>query len=165
MQKLSKQGLQMLTILEGYQPNQYLDAAGLPTIGVGHLLTPSERKTGFISIGGRLVNYRRGLTEQQVQDLLEEDVSEFEDNLNSFLQWNITLAQYQYDALIMWMFNVGITQARKSTLFKKLAEGNLAAIPVELAKWVRAGGRRLAGLVNRRNHEIALFTKKIYIGN
>jgi lysozyme len=163
--KLSEQGLQMLTILEGSRPNLYLDSVGLPTIGVGHLLSTGERVSGFISISGRLVNYRRGLSDQQVIDLLEEDVSEFEDSLNSFLRLhNICLAQHQFDAIIMWMFNVGIGAANKSTLYVRLSQKELSAIPKELAKWVRAGGRRLAGLINRRNYEIDLFTKSIYIG-
>jgi hypothetical protein len=39
-----------------------------PTIGIGHLLTRSERTSGKISIGGRALDYRNGITEQQCWD-------------------------------------------------------------------------------------------------
>jgi hypothetical protein len=46
---------------------------------------------------------------------------------------------------------------RKSTLLKLLNQGNYEGAKDEFQRWVYGGGRRLAGLVKRRNHEAELF--------
>lgn len=44
MRQITKQGLNLIKQFEGFEPEIYLDAAGLPTIGYGHLLRPGEDK-------------------------------------------------------------------------------------------------------------------------
>ena len=56
---------------EGLVTHEYLDSGGAPTIGIGHLLTRSERTSGKVIIGGQVLDYRYGLTEQQCWDLLD----------------------------------------------------------------------------------------------
>lgn len=73
----------------------------------------------------------------------------------------VTLNKNQYGALISWSFNVGCGAAKDSTLIKRLnkRENPKTVIPQELPKWVYAGGKKLQGLVRRRNAEIALSKK------
>lgn len=66
----------------GLETHVYLDPGGAPTIGIGHLLTRSERTSGKIVIGGQAVEYRNGLTEQQCWALLEQDLDMAEGTIN-----------------------------------------------------------------------------------
>lgn len=55
-------------------------------------------------------------------------------------------------------YNIGVTAFGKSTLCRYINEGRpLAEIAAQFRKWVRAGGVVLAGLVRRRDAEVALF--------
>ncbi|MFN9323651.1 MAG: lysozyme [Holosporales bacterium] len=52
-------------------------------------------------------------------------------------------------------FASGITpEQARSTLRRKVNRGDHAAVPAEFRKWVWAGGRRLEGLILRREAEI-----------
>lgn len=59
-------------------------------------------------------------------------------------------------ALIDFTFNLGTPQLRASTLRKRVNAGDWDAVPGELRKWVRGGGRVLRGLVLRREAEVVL---------
>jgi lysozyme len=59
-------------------------------------------------------------------------------------------------ALIDFTFNLGAGQLRASTLRRKVNAGDWQAVPDELRKWVKGGGRVLPGLVRRREAEAAL---------
>jgi lysozyme len=59
-------------------------------------------------------------------------------------------------AIIDFTFNLGTGRLASSTLRRRIAAGRWGDVPVELRKWVRGGGRVLAGLVARRNAEAAL---------
>lgn len=59
-------------------------------------------------------------------------------------------------ALIDFVFNVGAGNLRASTLRRKVNAGDWAAVPAELKKWSRGGGRVLPGLTARREAEAAL---------
>lgn len=57
-------------------------------------------------------------------------------------------------ALIDWTFNLGAGMLRSSTLRKKVNAGDWDAVPSEIRKWNKAGGRVLRGLTIRREAEI-----------
>ena len=59
-------------------------------------------------------------------------------------------------ALIDFTFNLGAGQLKASTLRKRVNAGDWDAVPGELRKWTRGGGRVLRGLVIRREAEAAL---------
>lgn len=59
-------------------------------------------------------------------------------------------------AIIDFTFNLGAGSLRASTLRRRINAGRWADVPKELRKWVKGGGRVLAGLVKRRDAEIAL---------
>ena len=157
--QMSENGLTLLTQWEGFKLTVYKDSAGLPTIGVGHLLTKSELSSGKITINGVPVDYTDGLTEQQVTDLLGQDVEPASAAVNSGVK--VPLDQNQFDALVSFTFNVGVGAFTGSTLLKLLNQKQYDQVPTQLLRWTRAGGKVVQGLVNRRNNEIKLWDGEI----
>ena len=156
---ISENGKKLLAQWEGFDRQVYDDVAGLPTIGVGHLLTRDELSSGKIRIAGQVVRYHDGLTEQQVYDLLDQDLDRFERAVNEAV--TVPLEQHQFDALVSFSFNVGVGAFKDSTLLKRLNAGDYAEVPNQLRRWVRSGGKKVQGLVNRREHEIKLWNGEL----
>jgi len=59
-------------------------------------------------------------------------------------------------AVIDFTFNLGAGNLKTSTLRRKINNGRWGAVPNELRKWVKGGGRVLPGLVLRREAEVLL---------
>lgn len=152
---LSSRSQDLLERLEGREPTVYLDAAGLPTIGAGHCLTRDEITSGKIRIGNVAVHYRYGLTDEQIDALLAQDVAPVEQAVDRLV--DVPLMQCQFDALVVFAFNVGTDALARSTLLRRLNGGDYADVPNQLRRWVWAAGRRVRGLVNRREAEIRLW--------
>ena len=57
-------------------------------------------------------------------------------------------------AVLDFAFNLGNGALAGSTLRKRINAGQWDQVPAELRKWVNGGGRKLAGLVRRREAEI-----------
>ena len=87
--------------------------------------------------------------------LLRYQVQSYADGIDRYAQ--VPLTQSQFDALTSWAYNVGLEAARKSTLMRRLNEGDYMGAANELPRWNRAGGRVWAGLTRRREAERALF--------
>lgn len=62
-------------------------------------------------------------------------------------------------AIADFTFNLGAAKLRSSTLRKRVNEGDWGAACDEIVKWVNGGGRKLPGLVLRREAEAALIRK------
>lgn len=151
--KLSSLGRKFLALQEGFRCKPYRDAAGFLTVGVGHLITQSERSSGRIEINGQPVKYTlHGLTTQQVYDLLGQDVGRFENAVNHAV--NVQLAQHQFDALVSFAFNVGACAFKESTLVKEINAGRWENVPAQFMRWTRAAGKVLKGLERRRLAEV-----------
>lgn len=58
-------------------------------------------------------------------------------------------------ALIDFTYNLGAGSLKASTLRRRVNAGEWDKVPTELRKWVNGGGRRLTGLVRRREAEIS----------
>lgn len=67
------------------------------------------------------------------------------------------LSQNQWDALMSFTYNLGAANLESSTLRRLLNAGNYAAAAEQFARWNKAGGQVLAGLVRRRAAERDLF--------
>lgn len=63
--------------------------------------------------------------------------------------------QAQFDALVSFHYNTGAIA--RATLTRKHREGDIAGAAREFARWNRAGGRVLKGLVRRREAEAELY--------
>lgn len=161
--KMSDTGQQYLSVWEGIESKVYTDVAGLPTIGVGHLLTRSERASGKIYIDGVPVKYdtEDGLSLTEIYSLLEQDLERFEEAVESSVV--VFLNQHQFDALVSFTFNVGVTAFKKSTLLKRLnySANGYEQVPPQLRRWVYSAGKVIRGLQNRRESEIRMWQGKL----
>ena len=64
-------------------------------------------------------------------------------------------SEAQFDALVSFHYNTGAIH--RATLTRKHKEGDFAGAAREFARWNKAGGRVLKGLVNRRREEANLY--------
>ena len=87
----------------------------------------------------------------------------FESAVNNLVK--VDLNQNQFDALVSFVYNVGVEIFRTSTLLKKLNKGQHNAVPSELMKWTKSKGKQMAGLVNRRSQEAALWGKGSFVAS
>jgi lysozyme len=143
--KLSAAGILMLTELEGSRSRMYRDSAGLPTIGVGHLILSSEQHLLTATLSGA-----------QIRDLLQRDLVRFEQAVNNCIR--VSLEQWQFDALVMLAFNIGTTAFCNSTLVDRInAKDTETRISEAWNRWKMAGGQIVQGLINRRAKEIDLY--------
>lgn len=129
----------------------YYDAKGLPTIGVGHLLTTEELDTGLVHVAGIDVHWKSGLTEQEADELLAQDVALAEAAVSHYVL--VTLLQHQFDCLVSFVFNIGVPHFSTSTLLRLLNAGQPEAVPGELLHWVYVRRQVNHGLVTRRQDE------------
>jgi len=142
--QISDTGLKATMTHEGFRKTAYRDSAGLWTIGVGHLIRPTE--THLIS---------SWLVDAEVRDILREDVRAAEAAVNRLVK--VPLTQGQFDALVSFTFNVGAGALARSGLLRAVNAGRFQDVPGEFRKWNKAGGRVVKGLVNRREAEITLW--------
>ena len=132
--------LEKLMEIEGCRLEAYQDAAGVPTIGYGH--------TKNVRMGDRITQY-------WAKEMLREDIEEAEWQVKEL---NVARTEGQLDALVSFVFNLGIGRLKRSTLLKTIREGgSKAQITKEFKRWVYADGKLLPGLVKRREWEAKRF--------
>lgn len=68
----------------------------------------------------------------------------------------VPLTQSQFDALVSFTFNVGEGSLERSTLRRRIKQGNWELSKRELLRWVYGDARKLNGLVVRRKTEVTL---------
>ncbi|MBX4335526.1 lysozyme [Bartonella raoultii] len=151
MRKISKEGLELIKQWEGLRLEAYRDEACVWTIGYGH--------TSYA--GKPLVHKGMCITKEQAEEILCKDLEQFEHAVEQFVMVSLTDAQFA--ALVSFCYNVGTTAFCQSTLLKKLNKGDYEAVPTELQKWNKVGGKPLQGLVNRRAAEAGLWAKGSYV--
>lgn len=143
--KASDRLIEALKRFEGLRTEAYLCAGGRWTIGYGHTLTARE---GMI------------IDEQRAEHLLRQDLKTIERWLTSK---NITEEQHQFDALVSFIFNLGIASFYDSTLRKVIERGGTEEdIRKQWMRWVHVKKKVLPGLVKRREWECNLFIKGEY---
>ena len=87
--------------------------------------------------------------------MLVEELKEYESYVENMV--TVDLTQEQFDALTVWVYNLGPTNFKNSTLLRKLNSGDYSAVPTEIKRWNKAGGKVLEGLVKRREAEAKMF--------
>ena len=133
--------IEKLKEFEGLRLKAYRDAAGVLTIGYGHTGTD-------VSMGDRITAY-------YAKELLMDDLGEHEAAVR---QLHVARTQGQFDALVSFVFNLGIGRLKGSTLLKTIRKGgSKAQITREFKRWVYAGGLQLPGLMRRREWEAKRF--------
>lgn len=144
--KTSAAGIEAIKKREGEVLTEYLDSAGLRTIGVGHLLGLTE-------------SYPKGITSAQSTALLIKDLQIAENAVNARVK--VPLTQARFDALVSLVFNIGNSAFAKSSVLTNVNKGDWTAAAASMALYnkVRKNGVLVvdAGLVNRRASEISQF--------
>lgn len=120
----------------------YVDPVGVLTIGWGHT---NHHEPKFTSA--------TVWSQQQCDAALAGDMAIFEAHVSKLAK--VPLSQNEFDALVSWAYNTGGPET--ATLWRRLNAGERSAIPNELAKWNKGGGKVLNGLVRRRKAEGQLF--------
>ena len=145
--EISKKGINLIKEFEGCKLQAYKCVAGKWTIGYGH--------TSNVKSGDRI-------TQDQAEEYLKSDLVQFENLVNDKSYVPQTLNQNQFDALVSFAFNLG------GKNLKELCNANYAPnekttdhIAEEITLYVKAGGKIVQGLVNRREKEKKLFLGQI----
>jgi lysozyme len=131
---------------EGFYSSPYLCPAGVPTIGYG---------STYYEDGRRVTLRDPAITRDRAEQLLQYELSRQVFPAVALLCPGLN-TENRAAALLDFTYNLGSGNLRSSTLRRKINAGDWAAVPSELAKWVRGGGRVLPGLVRRRAAEAAL---------
>lgn len=74
----------------------------------------------------------------------------------------VPLTDGLFGGLVSFTFNLGTGALQRSTLRRKVNWEENAQVPREFMRWVRAGGRRLQGLIKRRAAEAANYSSLDY---
>lgn len=77
----------------------------------------------------------------------------------------VIIRQQQFDALVSFTYNVGVSAFSTSTLLRKVqAFPDDPTIRDEFMRWVYAGGQVVQGLVNRRKKEADYYFSEVGTG-
>ena len=145
--KLTDNGIRVIQEFEGLRLSSYLCSASVPTIGYG----------ATYYADGSKVKLGQTITKEQATQLLKDHLKEFEGSVTGLLNTTKVNAN-QFDALVSFCFNLGAGNLAKSQLLRFVkANPNDPKIAAEFAKWNRAGGVVVTGLVRRRKKEAQLY--------
>ena len=148
---VSPQGISLIKRFEGCHKKgkdgnykAYRCIAGKWTIGYGHTYGVRSGMT---------------CTPEECDSFLNEDMNKAGAQIRQVV--NVPLSQSQFDAIVSFVFNLGIGNFKSSTLLKKLNKGEYNSVPAELMKWnkARVDGilTELSGLTRRRAAEASLW--------
>lgn len=146
--KLDQNGYKLIQGFEGLKLNAYKDSAGIPTIGYGNITY----------IDGSRVKMGDKISQEDADKLFQYYADRFSKQVDSVVI--ATINQNQFNALVSLAYNIGIGAFSKSTLLKKVNTNSCdTSIKTEFMKWVNAGGKKVQGLVNRREKESEIYFK------
>ena len=148
MRHLTDDGLALIKRFEGFAPEVYVCPGGWPTIGYGHVVRDGERD-----------RFADGIDEAEAEALLRRDVAAAERAVLRLIR--VPLEDGRFDALASFAFNLGAGALQRSTLRRKVNHREHDAVPAEFRRWVWAGGRRLKGLIRRREAETGLYAGRL----
>lgn len=135
----------------------YDDDAGYCTIGWGHLVSG---KRSCDSITNMPQNFKNGLTDAEAKQLFKDDLEVYEKIVKDNVK--VDLYQYEFDALVSFVFNLGGPNFKSSTMLKKLNAEKYDEVPAEFPRWNKSGGVVMRGLTIRRNREADIFKSNKY---
>lgn len=159
--KFSFKGITLLKSIEELALTPYDDQTGKDitawvkgaTIGYGHLISKPE-----------WAKYKNGLTKERANTLFLTDIAPFESAVKKHI--TTTLSQQEFDALVIFVFNIGKGAFASSSVVKMINNPNAVTSFKTLESawkaWKKSQGKVMKGLVNRRNAEWEIYTKGIY---
>lgn len=139
--KASKDAEDKIKFFEGLRLRAYEDGPGNWAVGYGQ--------------NGENIDASTTITKEQAEALLQAHLDKLSDQVDELV--TVELEQHQFDALVSLAYNIGIGAFRRSTLLRKLNEGDFKGAANQFTRWVYANGQRLPGLKRRRIAERDLF--------
>jgi len=148
----SAKGMELLMLIEKVRLKPYDDQTGREitswtagaTIGVGHLIGKEQWNT-----------YKNGLTKSEVEKLLTKDLQPFIASVRSNIK--VALRQNQFDALVIFAFNIGADAFGSSTVVTMInnaqAVTKYPSLHAAWSAWNKSQGSIMAGLTHRRDCE------------
>ena len=143
--KINQAGLSLIKEFEGLRLTAYKDPVGIWTIGWGH--------TG--KVNGKYIAKGLKITEKQAEKLLLGDIKRFENHVNVYHK-KYKFNENEFSALVSFAYNIG-------NIKRLTANGtrSKSVIANKIPLYCKAGGKKLNGLVRRRNKERTLFLKGV----
>ncbi len=171
MNTISKKGLSIIMHFEqlhdgdlntiGLQPK--MCPAGIWTVGYGRALRNEQGK--FLrgnNDKAKAYKMYPSITAAEAELMLLEDTYNYSKQVYTlFLTHKIAITDYQFDALVSFVYNCGIgalynyREKKEMAVFRAIKYGG--NVETAFMLWVNGGGRRLPGLVRRRKSESHLF--------
>jgi lysozyme len=136
--KTSDEGVRFITKHEGLVLRAYKDVVGVWTIGVGH----TARAGGIKPKAGMKI------TRDQAMKILRQDLQKFEARVNKV---GVFVSQHAFDGAVSFDFNTG--RIHNATWVKLYGREEMERASKSLMQWVKAGGKTVKGLINRRKAE------------
>ena len=121
----SDDGLEKLIKREGEKLKAYKDSKGIWTVGVGD--------TDLNNDGIRDVTSTTVLTEEESRADFALDITWAENVVNTV---QVPLTQEQFDALVSFVFNIGGSAFKASTMLKLLNQGDYTGAAKQFDRWV-----------------------------
>ena len=122
---------------EGLVLQPYSDPVGLKTKCVGHLVQKGEK-------------IKSSYTEDECMEIFAKDWKKHLKQIDSVVRVPYA-SEWQRQALNDFTFNLGINSVKGSTLLRLVNQGKHKEACEQLTRWVYAGGKKLKGLVIRRD--------------
>lgn len=135
----------LIKCFEGFRPKAYYCPGMKLTVGYGT---------------ARGVTPGMTVTHEQAIELLNRDVKIFAETIKRLVK--VPLNQNQFDALVSFVYNIGESQFRTSTMLRLLNKGDYEGASKQFPRWRFSLGIPWPGLVRRRDAERALFDKPMY---
>jgi len=140
-----KNAIKLIEEFEGFSEKPYLCPAGKWTIGYGMTRWNGKPVTSLT----------KAITREQGEYKLGLELEGFQRELDSAV--TVPLNENQNDALLSFVFNIGVTSFRKSTMLRLLNVFDYDGAAAQFPRWNKAAGKELAGLTRRRLAEQKLF--------
>lgn len=158
---LSVPGSNLLLVIETLRLKPYDDQTGRTisnwtqgaTIGYGHLLQENE-----------WAKYSNGITKSEAEALFSSDLFPFVEIVRSKVIFDIS--QNQFDALVIFAFNIGVSAFVKSSVLKLVNDSNAITSYSDLQQawkaWNKSEDKINNGLNNRRSSEWKIYSESRY---
>ncbi len=143
---MGKVGIELVVHFEGFYSKPYRCPAGKLTVGFGHVIQPGE---SFIN----------GISLPEAYRILTQDLKAAEKAVSDLVKTKLT--QEQFDALVDFVFNLGVGAFANSTLLKLLNKSDYVGAAGQFQRWSYVGKKKLPGLETRRRFEEILFRSGI----
>jgi len=146
--KVNAEGYALIKKFEGCRLKAYRCPSNVATIGYGNTFYEDGTKVKDGDV----------ITQQRADELAKFIIDQFAVTIAPFILQPLT--DNQFSACVSLAYNIGTGGFKKSSVFKKLnINPNDPTIADSFRLWNKGGGKVLAGLVKRREAEIALYFK------